>query len=363
MENDKIDKIKDYYKEGLTIVGLNDSQGVNTTSTIFRKGLLEYLGSKLTTDELEPLVINAFSLLMNKTEHIDYFLKANLSLEEIKLSRTYGVVAALEKVMSYHHLPKVLSKAGYLYKVCAIPKKGDASIYLTSALEKAKEPIVIYSSGVNNLMREVGSNPFAISKDYQDKDKRPNYNYAVEKVNDFSTLNKVIDGIDKNFYNLLSINNSSDIYALGSYTPLSLRSDEMKIFQDLIVEYNERLSSLCKSYQITYINTNEIGNRYNNSNANFHINTKGQRALADAILEAIYDNKFSDVKRNVSFHKYFETTDNGPLDVIDNLLIDKYNLCDKRMFLDGYEDLRNEEIIDEHTREIGVFRKVLRKTK
>ena len=60
MENDKIDKIKDYYKEGLTIVGLNDSQGVNTTSTIFRKGLLEYLGSKLTTDELEPLVINAF---------------------------------------------------------------------------------------------------------------------------------------------------------------------------------------------------------------------------------------------------------------------------------------------------------------
>ena len=97
MENDKIDKIKDYYKEGLTIVGLNDSQGVNTTSTFFRKGLLEYLSSKLTTVELEPLVINAFSPFMNKTEHIDYFLKANLSLEEIKLSRTYGVVAALEK--------------------------------------------------------------------------------------------------------------------------------------------------------------------------------------------------------------------------------------------------------------------------
>ena len=363
MENDKIDKIKDYYKEGLTIVGLNDSQGVNTTSTFFRKGLLEYLSSKLTTVELEPLVINAFSPFMNKTEHIDYFLKANLSLEEIKLSRTYGVVAALEKVMSNHHLPKVLSKAGYLYKVCAIPKKGDASIYLTSSLEEAKEPIVIYSSGVNNLMREVGSNPFAISKDYQDKDKRPNYNYAVEKVNDFSTLNKVIDGIDKNFYNLLSINDGSDIYALGSYTPLSLRSEEMKIFQDLILEYNERLSSLCKSYQITYINTQEIGYMYNKSKANFHINTKGQRALADAILEAIYDNKFSKDKKEFTFCKKFETTDNGPLDVIDNLLIDKYNLCDKRMFLDGYEDLRNEEIIDEHTREIGVFRKVLRKTK
>ena len=364
IKDEKIKEISEYYKkDGLTIVGLNDSQRVNTTSTIFRKGLLEYLGSKLKTTELDPLVINAFSLLMNKTEHIDYFLKANLSLEEIKLSRVYSVVAALEKVMTDVHLPKALGKVGYLYKLSSMPKKGDASIYLTSSLEEAKEPIVIYSSGVNNLMREVGSNPFAISKDYKDRNRRPNYDYTLEKVNDKNTLNKVIDGIDKNFYNLLSINDGSDIYALGSYTPLSLRTEEMKIFQDLILEYNERLNSLCGNYHITYINTQEIGDMYNKSKTNFHINTKGQRVLADTILSAIYNNKFSKDKKAFAFSEKIETTDNGPRDVIDSLLVDKYNLCDKRIFLDGYEDLRNEQIIDEHTSEIGVFRKVLRKTR
>ena len=82
MDEDKIKKLTDYYKnDGLTIIGMNDSQGVNTTSTIFTKGLLEYLGEILTTDELNPTVINTFSLLMNKTEHIDYFLRSNLNLE------------------------------------------------------------------------------------------------------------------------------------------------------------------------------------------------------------------------------------------------------------------------------------------
>ena len=94
-DNEKIKKLIDYYKDnGLLIVGLNDSQGVNTTSTFFKKGLLEYLASALTSEELLPSVINAFSLTMNKTEHIDYFLKNNLSLEEIKLSQIYSVVSA-----------------------------------------------------------------------------------------------------------------------------------------------------------------------------------------------------------------------------------------------------------------------------
>ena len=229
MEKEKLKRLTDYYKnDGLTIVGLNDSQGVNTTSTILKKGLLEYLASSLKTEELDPTVINAFSLLLNKTEHIDYFLKGNLSLEEIKLSRVYSVVAALEKVMTDVHLPKALGKVGYLYKVCAIPKKGDANIHITTSLKEAKEPIVIYSSGVNNLMREVGNNPFSISKDYKDRDKRPNYNYTLDKVNDKNTLDSVIAGIDENFYNLLSINARSDIFALGSYTPASLRSDDMR---------------------------------------------------------------------------------------------------------------------------------------
>lgn len=364
MEKEKLKRLTDYYKnDGLTIVGLNDSQGVNTTSTFFRKGLLEYISSKLTTDELDPLVINAFSLLLNKTEHIDYFLKGNLSLEEIKLSRVYSMVTALEKVMSNNHLPKILGKVGYLYKVCAIPKSGDADIFLTSTLEESKEPIIIYSSGANNLMREVGNNPFSISKDYKDRNRRPNYYCTLRKASNLNTIKNVMKGIDKNFYNLLSINDKSDIFALGSYIPASLRSEEMKAFQDLILEYNERLESLCDCYHITYINTDEIGNRYNNSKANFHINTKGQIALAETILDAIYDKKFNSDEVEVGFHKVFNVSNNGSRDVIDKLLMDNWLLREKSKQLTGYDAFINNQTIDEHKSEIEVFKKVLQKTK
>ena len=181
MDKSKILKIVDYYKnDGLTIVGLNDSQGVNTTSTILKKGLLEYLASKLTNDELNLIMINGFSLLLNKTEHIDYFLKANLSLEDIKLLRVYSVVAALEKVFSGLHIPQFLGKIGYSYRLCAFPKNNDTNIHLTTALIEAKSPIIVYSSGVNNYMSEVCNNPFDISKDYRDREICTNYYYTLD---------------------------------------------------------------------------------------------------------------------------------------------------------------------------------------
>ena len=38
----KKEQLQEYYeKNGLTIIGFNDSQGVNTT-TLFKKGLLEF---------------------------------------------------------------------------------------------------------------------------------------------------------------------------------------------------------------------------------------------------------------------------------------------------------------------------------
>ena len=100
----------------------------------------------------------------------------------------------------------------------------------------------------------------------------------------------------------------------------------MKIFQDLILAYNERLTSLCNSYHITYINTNEIGNRYNNSKANFHINTKGQIALAETILESIYDKKINSSSEEIEFNGEFKVTDDGSHDVFDALLFDIFLL-------------------------------------
>lgn len=177
-EQEKISKLIDYYQsKGLLLVGFNYSQGIDTTSTVFKKELLEYLSSILTNENLTPTVINAFSLIMNKTEHID-FLSHNISLEEIKLSQVYGAVSALEKVMKDVHLPNVLGKIGYTYNFVYKPREGDKDLKISFALQKAIKPVVIYSSGVNNLMRIVCSNPLAIKGAYKRRDTKPNYDYT-----------------------------------------------------------------------------------------------------------------------------------------------------------------------------------------
>ena len=73
---------------------------------------------------------------------------------------------------------------------------------------------MIYLSGVNNLMSEVGSSPFAIKSDYKNRDIKPNYYYTLEKANNKDTLKNVIDSMRINYDNILGINDKTDIYPL-----------------------------------------------------------------------------------------------------------------------------------------------------
>lgn len=362
-DNEKIEKLIQHYKDnGLLIVGLNDSQGVNTTSTFFKKGLLEYLAVALTSEELTPEVINAFSLTMNKTEHIDYFLKNNLSLEEIKLSQIYSVVSALEKVMTDIGLPKFLGKVGNAYRLIYTPKKGDEKINISASLREAQEPVMIYSSGVNDLMREVGANPFGIKGAYKARNKKPNYYYTLEKTSNPETLKRVMDAMKRNYDTILGINSDTDIYTLGAYIPKSLQSEEMNIFRDLVIAYNEELANICKQYGITFVDTEEVGKKYNNSESNFHISTAGHNALANYILGYMYHNIFesnnSTKRKDIS---PIEITNSGVQGVIESTLYDYEQSCKKASELSGYASEREMAIANEHRRETEIFQKVLTK--
>lgn len=353
-DDKKLEQLIKYYKEsGLLIVGLNDSQGVNTTPTFFRKGLLEYLASALTSDELTPTVINAFSLTMNKTEHIDYFLKHNLSLEEIKLSQVYSAVSALEKVMQDIGMPRFLGKVGNLYKIIYRLKDGDENIHITSSLKYAHEPVMIYSSGVNNLMREVGNNPGRIGKDYRRREKYPNYDYTLKKAQDPNTLRNVMDSIEKNFENILEINHHTDIYTLGAYIPKPLQQEGMNVFRELVIAYNEKLKDLCEQYDTTFIDTGEVGNQ-----CNFHVSTAGHNTLANYILGYMYYNKIElkDGDALVSDYK-------GAMGVAEEAFIDYNQSYAKAMTLSGYDQKRELQIADEHKREGKIFQKVIKKSR
>lgn len=364
MEEEKLKKLSEYYKNnGLLIVGLNDSQGVNTNSTFFRKGLLEYLAAALTTEEFKPQTINAFSLLMNKTEHIDYFLQGDLNLQEIKLSQIYSAVSAFEKIMSDLKLPKCLGQIGNLYRVAYPRKETDHRIFLTSSLKQAIEPTLIYSSGVNNLMREAGSNPFAIQKDYKMRHTKPNYDYVVAKVQDPQTLLHIMDGIKQNFETILSINGQTDIYVLGAYIPKSFHSEGMNLFCELTHQYNAQLQQLCEEYQSTFIDTDAIGNKYNQSQSNFHISNAGHNRLANFILGYMYHKKIETLHLKKEKKQGTVKIDGtGPSYVYQKAMDDfekSYNTAQK---LQGYEAIRELAIAEEHLREAKVFKKVLEKT-
>lgn len=356
-DDEKLEQLIKYYKEsGLLIVGLNDSQGVNTTPMFFHKGLLEYLAAALTSDELTPTVINAFSLTMNKTEHIDYFLEHNLSLEEIKLSQIYGAVSAFEKVMQDIGVPKFLGKVANLYRLIYRLRDGDENIRITSSLKYAHEPVMIYSSGVNNLMREVGNNPGRIGKDYKNREKRPNYDYTLKKAKDPKTLQNVVDSIERNFENILEINNHTDIYTLGAYIPKSLQSKEMDIFRDLVIAYNKKLLNLCKQYGITFVDTEEVGRNYNNSETNFHISSAGHNVLANYILGYMYYNKIESKDGDTIVPDY-----KGVMGVIEDTFKDYLQSNEKALTLSEYDQKREFQIAAEHKRECDIFQKVMKK--
>lgn len=286
----RVEGLKDYYKKNqeLTIIGLNDSQGVNTTN-LLKKGLLEFISDRLKDEKTKTTVIDAFSLMFNKTEHINYLLRSNPDLEEIKDLQVYGMVSALEKAMSDFHLPRDLGKIGYVNRMLRKPCNKDKNIKLTDTLRDAKEPIVIYSSGANDIMREGWNNPFSINKDF----KRQNaaYKYTLDKLSDISTIKRVIDRVDENFNNILSINDKTDVFALGLYIPKSMQKDGLKVLNDAIIRYNEFLKILCKKYNIEYVDTESIGNENNKNKLNFHVTTEGHRALADKIIELLYNRK------------------------------------------------------------------------
>lgn len=365
LSEEQREELVQYYKEtGLLVVGLNDSQGVNANFTFFRKGLLSQLVDTLTEGEFIPTMIDAFSLTMNKTEHVDYFLKHNLSLQEIKLSQIYSAVSALKKTMQDMKLPTFIGEVGNVWRFMYPIKQGDDNIHISSSLQQASEPLMIYSSGVNNLMREVGNNPFAIRGDYKNRNKRPNYDYTLKKANDSNTLKKVIDSMRKNYEIILGINPDTDIYTLGAYVPKALSTPEMNLFRDLILAYNEKLDSLCHEYGTHFVDTEEVGRTYNYSKINFHISSGGYRVLANYILCDLYQNKIAHrISKTPSSVCSYSFTDMGARGVVEESLRDwnlEYALAS---CLSDYEYKRAQEVIEERRRETMIFQKVVEKTK
>lgn len=229
---------------------------------------------------------------------------------------------------------------------------------MTDTLRTNKEPIVIYSSGTNNLMREIANNPFGILEDYKLRDQKPNYDYTIAKSKDPKVLTVVMDGVERNFDHLLSINAHADIYSLGAYVPKSLQQEGMEVFRELIERYNEGMDNLCKLYHVTYINTNLIGKKFNNTNLNFHISKAGHHALANYILNSIYDKKILHPSSCITTSCEETGMGGGAKRMVNYLLQDYHNSLERASNMSGYMQQVEQNIAKEHLSEAKVFQKV-----
>lgn len=356
---DKLNKLIQYYQDkGLLIIGLNDYKRIKAISPFWERKLLEYLALSLTSKDLTPNVIDAFSFTMNKTEHVNYFLQNNLNLWEVKLSQVYSVISALEKTMKDIGLPQTLSIIGNLYRLVYLPKKEDKNIKITSALQEAVEPMVIYSSGLRDIMLEIGLNPFQIRRDYHLRNTRPNYNYAVEKAQDPMILSKIMNEIEKNYETILGFNDKTDIYALNAYVPKALEGKGMAAFKDLIMAYNEKLFNLCSQYGVSLIDVTQV-DKDDNEGVN---KLKSYKDLANIILESMYEDKLNSSNKTVILRNgNYQISDGGVIGLILDITKDYNHNYDNSLELTGYAQKKELDIVIEHSRELGVFQKVLLK--
>lgn len=330
MDSDKLARLRNYYKDELTIIGFNDLEVVSNASSFFKKSLLDNLADILRSEELEPTIIDCFSSLMNKTEHINYYLKSNLSIEEIKLSKVYSTVLSLEKFMVNRHLPKALGKIGYLSTFKNLVNMDDDTTYITSVLEEASSPIIIYSSGYSNLKREI---------DFDGVNTPKNYDYTLSKIKSKKTLSNVMKGIERNFYNILSINDKSDIYVLNAPIPNSL--EEIK---NLVISFNDSLYNLCNQYNLNYIDRNVTDNT--------------SKSLSEEIISAIYINKFITERKQIREYSDYSYNSKGALGIMDKTQSDWREIQKLSLEKEGYEREYLLDVARSHKDEYDVFDKV-----
>lgn len=328
ISQDSIDKINEYYAAP-TIFVINDSQGLNLNLGFWKKSFPEYL-----EEELGARVINASSLRFNKVCHVNMLLDNNLSIEEMKELNSEGAYYAFKKLAK----DKGLSFLGSLFGNVGECIYGDSIdeddsyTHISDLIKECDKPIIIFSSGANDLMFLLNANPNSIGDEESDK-----YKYAQKLLKDPNTINSIISDIECTLYKIISINPNSRVFILSLYTPNSLESD---IFKQAIEGYNSKLKDLCELYGYCYIDETELAEVYGKDN-DFHIDVVGHKKLASLLIDEIASNTAQNSLENEIYYTY----DNDGIDGYYDDLVKEINKVLK------YDEDSYSEIVYQRQRE------------
>jgi hypothetical protein len=314
MDNEgKTKFLKDYYKSfgenGVALVGLNDTQG--TPAFPWQKSLFKWILEALNDEHLKPIVIDAFSIIFNKSEHLESYIKHNVSTNDIACANYFGAISAMEKVgrenipikcfQKVLNLPIKMSKALYMKDV------EGTNHSLTDIIKNTPHVEMILGTGSNDEMRILGSDSITIKKQYKQRHKTTDYSHVYEMATAPKTIPIVIDNIRKNIELILNTkqhygSGSINLYILGQFVPESINKEEMETFRRLVIEFNILLEIMCCEYKINYIDQMKAKDGFD-----AHLKAKDVEIASQNIIDAMYENAVKGTKpiivpsHNISF--------------------------------------------------------------
>ena len=330
---------KYYKRKGFTVFGLNDTKGINTIHPYLQKSIIEVIKDFFKSYNMKSTYVDAFNIMINQPEYIDYLLNHNVSLKNINLMKTEGYIGGLEKKFNNIILTEELPLLANIYRLKDLKEKEETGI--RDILKESTEPLIIYASGYSSLIRTIKE------KYERTYNKEKEYNYAGIYKDDILPKNN--RKLEKNIEHILSINPNAIIMALNSNR---VNTSDPNLLE-LILYYNELLRDLCSNYNITYIDTTNMTDSFNCPNQ-----------LAATILEKLYYKKINRQRRKSISFRYQFPEDNldmyGVLRDINKdyndtfILASRLSKQDKRNEMNKAEDILREKIVIE---------KVLRRTK
>lgn len=344
-------------KKNILIMGGNESIGVPcAVHDKNKKSFLNVIKDHVSNDENQVEVIDMFNMFVNKSWNIDEFLKHNLTLEELKNMKKACINVNGEDLLCKVAYPKDLSLLDPV-----LP--GDSEKRITDMMKKSDELIMFYQSGSNNIMYELQGNPLA---GLFDKKMR---NRAIGLMENDDIIKSVINGMEKNIYNILTIKDDANLQIMGLYIPkafsiLGNKSEGFRKMNDFIKRFNEYVKDLSFKYAANYVDIEPISSYCAKGGLDFHVNKKGYDLLTDIAMNSLTN----EIQGNRMYFKGSEfQTDNAGLDGMiqeakkritrykdANLEGDYHNTIFERFSPDERKSLCD-SIIEEHEKEQRIY--------
>ena len=348
--------LKEYFKnnKNITIIGMNDDRGFNV-----HKNTLMNLKDILDSNNYDIELLDLCSLFFNKTRHIDYFLKHNVNMEEIRLMQEYGTTDELNNAAGFN-IPFMsgISKTFNKMVLTKTPINGNRrDIRISDKIKEAELPLIVYASGLNDIMYELHMDPFNLKKSYMERSTNPKYDYGCEKVNS-ETIKRVIEGHERNFENILGLNRNAEIYVLSAYFYTEMKEEYEQKFKEAILMYNEELEKLCNKYGITYIDCRFLEKTNYYHLLDNYFSSVPPKMIAYEIVKSMYENIVNNKKNERIEVASFSYDNKGAKGVMEELQKDIDRQKMNALANAGYERRIALDKVVEHERELGIFEEV-----